>query len=72
MMKNLDTITKIRKWLMQFRIVVYTKDRQGDLELMEEEIKEAFRAGLLEKVMYQEALLTIRREKQKNLDSGGS
>ncbi len=71
-MKNLDTITKIRKWLMQFRIVVYTKDRQGDLELMEEEIKEAFRAGLLEKVMYQEALLTIRREKQKNLDSGGS
>lgn len=58
------SIADIRKWFMQFRLVVYTKDRDMDLELMEGEIKEAYEAGLLEQNDYQKALLIIKQEKR--------
>ncbi|SFE29982.1 YqgQ family protein [Alteribacillus iranensis] len=60
----MDTIAGIRKWLMQFRTVIYTKDRQLDLDIMEEEIRQAFEVGLLEKEMYMKALLTIQKERR--------
>ena len=63
-MDNMDTIAGIRKWLIQFRTVIYTKDRQLDLDIMEEEIRQAFEVGLLEKEMYMKALLTIQKERR--------
>lgn len=65
MVKDMDSIEKIRKWLLQFRTVIYTRDRSLDLDLLETEIKEANRLGLLDQKMYHEALLTIRRERRK-------
>ncbi|MDQ0299698.1 uncharacterized protein YqgQ [Salibacterium salarium] len=50
---------------MQFRLVVYTKDKSVDLDLMEEEVREAHETGLMEKKLFQQALLVIRREKGK-------
>lgn len=67
-MNNMDTIADIQKWLIQFRTVVYTKDRELDLEIMEQEIREAYEIGVLEKDMYIKALLTIRRARQELSD----
>ncbi|WP_185819803.1 YqgQ family protein [Salibacterium salarium] len=64
----MNSIADVRKWLMQFRLVVYTKDRSVDLDLMEEEVREAHAAGLMEQKMYQQALLIIKHEKNKLLD----
>ncbi|WP_091272456.1 YqgQ family protein [Alteribacillus persepolensis] len=63
MYTTFHSIADIRKWLMQFNIVVYTKDKRTDLELMEGEIKEAYQSGLLDQYTYQQALLVLRREK---------
>ncbi|WP_255450319.1 YqgQ family protein [Alteribacillus sp. YIM 98480] len=59
----MNSISDIRKWLMQFRTIVYTKDRQADLELMEAEMREAHQMGVLSQEMYQKAMLILRREK---------
>ncbi|RSL34675.1 DUF910 family protein [Salibacterium salarium] len=61
----MNSIADVRKWLMQFRLVVYTKDKSVDLDLMEEEVREAHETGLMEKKLFQQALLVIRREKGK-------
>ncbi len=63
MYNEMNSISDIRKWLMQFRTIVYTKDRQADLELMEAEMREAHQMGVLSQEMYQKAMLILRREK---------
>lgn len=59
----MNSITDIRKWLLQFKTVVYTKDRKTDLELLEDEIKEAYELGMLNKELYKKAILILRQEK---------
>lgn len=61
----MDSIESIRKWLLQFRMIVYTKDRSLDLDILESELKEAYEYGILEKEKYMEALFVIRRERRK-------
>ena len=63
--KEMDSIESIRKWLLQFRMIVYTKDRSLDLDILESELKEAYEYGILEKEKYMEALFVIRRERRK-------
>ncbi|WP_091587202.1 YqgQ family protein [Alteribacillus bidgolensis] len=59
----MNSITDIRKWLVQFRTIVYTKDRLADLELMEDEMREAYQMGMLNQEMYQKAMLILLQEK---------
>lgn len=63
MYNEMNSISDIRKWLMQFRTIVYTKDRQTDLEIMEDEMREAYKMGVLNQEMFQKAMLILRREK---------
>ena len=60
----MESMTEIRMWLRTVGAFIYTKNRLMDLDLMEEEIREAYKNGLLDVRMYQTALLTIKRERR--------
>lgn len=51
--------------LKQYGIYIYTKDRIGDLYLMEDEIKELYKSKFIDTKDFQMALLILRREEQR-------
>ncbi|AMO86032.1 uncharacterized protein YqgQ [Solibacillus kalamii] len=51
--------------LKQYGIYIYTKDRIGDLYLMEDEIKELYKSKFIETKDFQMALLILRQEEQR-------
>ncbi len=51
--------------LKQFGIYIYTGDRLGDLELIEDEVKELYKTRLIESKDYQTAMLLIRQEERR-------
>ncbi|MER1986209.1 MAG: YqgQ family protein [Solibacillus sp.] len=55
--------------LKQYGTYIYTLDRIGDLALMEDEIKELYKANVLDGKDFQMALLVLRQEKQR-LETG--
>ena len=61
MKSMLDIIDLLKK----YGIFIYTKDRIGDLYLMEDEIKELFKARFIEAKDYQMALLILRQEEHR-------
>ena len=61
-MKNMIDVYDLLK---QFGTFIYTGDRIGDLELIEEEIKELYRSRMIEQAQYQSAILIIRHEVSK-------
>lgn len=63
-------MTEIRMWLRTVGAFIYTKNRLMDLDLMEDEIREAYKNGLLDIRMYQTALLTIKRERRIEQEKG--
>lgn len=60
MMKSMIDIYDLLK---QYGTYIYTADRLGDLMLMEDEVKELYKAGVLEPRDFQTALLLIRQER---------
>lgn len=66
----MESMTEIRMWLRTVGAFIYTKNRLMDLDLMEEEIREAYKNGLLDVRMYQTALLTIKRERRIDQEKG--
>jgi uncharacterized protein YqgQ len=67
---TMESMTEIRMWLRTVGAFIYTKNRLMDLDLMEEEIREAYKNGLLDVRMYQSALLTIKRERRIEQEKG--
>ncbi|WP_246258499.1 YqgQ family protein [Kroppenstedtia pulmonis] len=55
----------VRDLLKGFGTVIYTGDRLADLEMMEEELQELQRAGVLESDIYIKAVSVLNREKKK-------
>lgn len=51
--------------LKQYGIYIYTKDRIGDLYLMEDEIKELYKSKFIDTKDFQVALLILRQEEQR-------
>ena len=58
-MKNMIDVYELSK---QFGTFIYTGDRIGDLELIEDEIKELYKSRMIEQAQYQSAILIIRYE----------
>ncbi|MFD1066249.1 YqgQ family protein [Oceanobacillus locisalsi] len=58
----MQNIHDIRKLLMQFGTLVYTKDRLGDLELMRMEINELYEWKLIDGQQFQQAVLLLKKE----------
>lgn len=48
--------------LKRYGTIIYTGDRLGDLELMEEELKELYKSKMIEPKQFQSALLLIKHE----------
>lgn len=61
----MKTMIDIYELLKRFGIYIYTGDRLGDLELIEDEIKELYKTRLLESKDYQTAILIIRQEERR-------
>ena len=60
--EEMKSMIDIYDLLKQYGIIIYTKDRIGDLFLMEEEIKELYKAKVIEPKTFQTALLIIKQE----------
>jgi uncharacterized protein YqgQ len=61
----MKTMIDIYELLKRFGIYIYTGDRLGDLELIEDEVKELYKTRLLESKDYQTAILIIRQEERR-------
>lgn len=61
----MKTMIDIYELLKRFGIYIYTGDRLGDLELIEDELKELYKTRLLESKDYQTAILIIRQEERR-------
>ncbi|MGN7479414.1 YqgQ family protein [Solibacillus silvestris] len=61
----MKSMLDILELLKQYGIYIYTKDRIGDLYLMEDEIKELYKSNVLDIKDFQMALLILRQEEQR-------
>lgn len=58
-MKNMINVYELLK---KFGTIIYTGDRIGDLELMEDELKELYKSNMIEAKQLQTAILIIKSE----------
>ncbi|KOS68065.1 cytoplasmic protein [Lysinibacillus contaminans] len=58
----MDKMMDIYDLLKKYGTYIYTLDRFGDLALMEDEIRELYKANVLDIKDYQMALLLLRQE----------
>lgn len=58
----MKSMIDIYELLKQYGTYIYTTDRLGDLMLMEDEVRELYKAGVLEPRDFQTALLLMRQE----------
>jgi len=63
----METILDIRNLLKRYGIFIYTGNRMGDLELMEEEIRQLYDSNIIDQKTFQLALLILKREKRNNM-----
>ncbi|AWE08014.1 DUF910 domain-containing protein [Lysinibacillus sp. 2017] len=61
----MESMLDIIGLLKKYGIYIYTKDRIGDLYLMEDELKELFKARFMEPKDFQMALLILRQEERR-------
>ena len=61
----MDKMLDIYQLLKQYGTYIYTGDRFGDLQLIEDEVKELYKANVMDVKDYQMALLVIRQEEQR-------
>lgn len=54
----------VRNMLKRFGIFIYTRDRIGDAELMELELEELYKNGLISKKDFVKAKLVLQKEKK--------
>jgi uncharacterized protein YqgQ len=59
----MNTFYDVQQLLKKHGTIIYTKDRQLDLELMEEELRELYNWKMIETHVFQQSLLIIRKEK---------
>ncbi|WP_347549612.1 YqgQ family protein [Pseudalkalibacillus hwajinpoensis] len=58
----MKTFFDVQQLLKRFGMIVYTGSRLGDLELMEEELKELYEMKILEQDNYLVARMILRNE----------
>jgi uncharacterized protein YqgQ len=54
----------LKEFLHRFGILIYTGDPEGDLLLIEDEIRELYQLGLIEKEEFMQALAAVRERRQ--------
>ncbi len=69
-MFKIKTVYDVQQLLKRFGIIIYVGERLLDLELMESEIKDLYKTGLIQKDDFQKALLVLRMEIGKEKSRG--
>ncbi|WP_053219203.1 YqgQ family protein [Virgibacillus senegalensis] len=59
------TIYDIQQFLKKFGTFIYLGDRMADLDMMEDEVRELYKAQCMETKDFQLAILLLKQEKQK-------
>lgn len=59
------TYVELLQHLRIYHVFVYTGDKEADLELISDEIREQYQIGLIDKHFLQEALSVIAAERSK-------
>lgn len=62
---EMESFFDVQQFLKKHGTIIYTKDREMDLFLMEEEFRQLHEWGMVDPKTYQQALLIIRMEKGK-------
>ena len=58
----MKSILEIRQLLKRYGTYIYTGDKKADLELMEDEVRELYRSGVLDAGSFQSAMMIIRQD----------
>lgn len=64
-MKSMKSIYDVLQYLKRYGTFIYTTDRQADLLLMEDEIRELYNSHMMETQDFQMAILLIRQERSR-------
>lgn len=64
MVIKMKTMLDVRNLLKRFGIFIYTGDRKGDAELMEMELTELQKRGLIQQEEFLQARMLLLKEKQ--------
>lgn len=65
MVKMMETFYDVQQLLKKFGTIIYTKDRLGDIELMDMEVDELYQFQLISRSDYMQAKLILRKGKRK-------
>lgn len=65
MVIQLNNYYDVQQLLKRFGTIIYTGERLGDIELMEMEIDELNKLGLIDQKTYMQAKLALRKERTK-------
>jgi uncharacterized protein YqgQ len=63
-MNEIKNILQVKDLLRRFGITIYTGDRMGDYEMMEDELRELYTEKLLELQEFSSAMSVLKREKE--------
>lgn len=58
----MKSVYEIQQYLKKYGTIIYVGDRVADLELMESELIELYKAQLIEPLEFRTALLVLRQE----------
>ncbi|MCM3617813.1 YqgQ family protein [Sutcliffiella horikoshii] len=61
----MKTMYDVRQLLRKYGTFIYTGDKVADIEMMEDEIRELYRSGVLEPPLFQSAMMLLRQELSK-------
>ncbi|EPD53598.1 hypothetical protein HMPREF1210_00421 [Paenisporosarcina sp. HGH0030] len=61
----MKSIYDVLQYLKRYGTFIYTTDRQADLVLMEDEIRELYNSHMMETQDFQMAILLIRQERSR-------
>lgn len=64
----MDSIYDVQQLLKRFGSIIYVGDRIGDLQLMEEELKQLYYSQAIDRKDFEMAILLIRHEIQYELE----
>lgn len=59
----MKTMYDVRSLLKKYGIFVYTGSRQGDIDLMENEVRDLYNSKLIQITDFQVAMLLLRKER---------
>ena len=62
-MSDIKNFNDVQKLLLQFGTLIYTRDKEADIDMMEDELKELREQGLIEVETYMSALMILKKRR---------